>query len=549
MDIRIKKLLERGNYLFGKKEALNSLHQEISDHFYPERAFFTRTLTMGEDFAAHTVTSYPILCRRELGNAFGAMLRPTAKPWFTITTEDPERETNDEKRWLEWATGVQRRAMYDRKSQFVRATKEGDHDFAAFGQCVLTKEMNNDRDGLLFRCWHLRDVAWAEGVDGAVNEVHRKWSCPAILAATLFGRDKLSENAKKCLEKEPYKEIMIRHVVIPADEYEAPAGKRWRTKYVSIFFEEESKNDVLEEVGSFDLIYMIPRWQTVSGSQYAYSPAAIAGLPDARMIQLMSATLLEAGEMAVNPPMVATQDVVRSDMQIFAGGVTWVDAEYDEKLGEALRPLTIDSRGIPMGYEMRADVKEMIKQAFFLNQISMPPTGGADMTAFEVGQRVQEYIRNALPLFEPMEMEYNASVCEQAFELLLNNGGFGSIQDMPRTLQGKEVRFQFESPLHEAIERQKGQKWLETKGLLADAISLDPSAAYLIDSRTAIRDALDGIGTPAKWIRSEEEMEEYDEKVAQQQQAQAMMQELQQGAEVAKTTGEASQALGLGAVQ
>jgi hypothetical protein len=36
------------------------------------------------------------------------------------------------------------------------------------------------------------------------------------------------------------------------------------------------------------------------------------------------------------------------------------------------------------------------------------------MTAYEVGQRVQEYIRNALPIFEPMEMEYNAALCDES---------------------------------------------------------------------------------------------------------------------------------------
>jgi hypothetical protein len=44
--------------------------------------------------------------------------------------------------------------------------------------------------------------------------------------------------------------------------------------------------------------YRIPRWQTVSGSQYSYSPATVAALPDARLIQAMTFTLLEAGEKA-----------------------------------------------------------------------------------------------------------------------------------------------------------------------------------------------------------------------------------------------------------
>jgi len=73
-----KKLHELGDDLFTKKSALNSLHQEIAQNFYPERADFTVQRSLGMDFASDLMTSYPILCRRKLGNAFGTMLRPVA---------------------------------------------------------------------------------------------------------------------------------------------------------------------------------------------------------------------------------------------------------------------------------------------------------------------------------------------------------------------------------------------------------------------------------------------------------------------------------------
>ena len=53
------------------------------------------------------------------------------------------------------------------------------------------------------------------------------------------------------------------------------------------------------------------------------------------MPSAMTLTLLEAGEKVVNPPLVATEQVVRSDVAIFAGGITWIDAEHDDRLGPA----------------------------------------------------------------------------------------------------------------------------------------------------------------------------------------------------------------------
>ena len=155
--------------------------------------------------------------------------------------------------------------------------------------------------------------------------------------------------------------------------------------------------------------YIIPRWQTVAGSQYAYSPASVIAISDARMLQQMTLTLMEAGQKADDPPMMAVGDAIQGGVNLFAGGITYLDAEYDERTGEALRPLPLDKSGLQWGDAREQKVRELITEAFYLNQIQLPELKG-DMTAFETQKRVEEYIRRALPLFEPMETEYNLSL-------------------------------------------------------------------------------------------------------------------------------------------
>lgn len=541
MDSRIQVLEKQSEELFSKRGNLLSLWQEIAEQFYPQRADFTNNRTLGTDFGANLTTSYPLLAHRSLADSFSTMLRPLGTEWFEVSTSRPDKVDNEGKRWLEWATGLQRRAMYDRHAMFERASKEGDGDFSAFGQCVKSAEINLNKNTLLYRCWHLRDMAWAETIDGNTLPVYRKWE-PYVIDLDKHFKGNISSEAKVILADSPYTKIKVKHCIIDAENYTAPAGKKWKTPYISIFYE-CSTGHVLEEIGTFNKYYIIPRWQTVSGSQYAYSPAAVAALPDARLIQAMTLTLLEAGEKAVNPPLVATQEAVRGDMQIYAGGVTWIDAEYDERLGDALRPMNIDTRGIPMGMEMRSDIREMISQAFYLNKINMPPAQSKEMTAYEVGQRIEEYIRNALPLFGPVEKEDNAAVCDQTFELLQRAGAFGDPRDIPQSLKGADIQFTFESPLHRAVERKKGQIFQEGKALLALAADLDPAAPYIMDARTALRDSLDGIGFPAKWTRDEKQMEEHDISVAQQQQTQQLVQAMTAGGNAAEAIGKGGAAV------
>lgn len=526
-----KMLRELGDKYFSKRGALLSLWQEQAENFYPQRADFTIRRWLGSDFAGNLTTSYPMLCQRDLSEQLTTMLRNTAKDWFHMKPKNVKLKDNDTLRWLEWANDTMKRAMYDRPARFTIATKEGDNDFVTFGQAVISVELNRYGDGLLYRCWHLRDMAWMEDEDGKICAIWRRWKPSARDLKRLFA--KVSPQVDQILQRnEPFTEVECMHMMVAGELAEENAkGKPW----VSIYYDCQHEFE-MEAVGVWTKKYVIPRWQTVSGSQYAFSPATVAALPEARLLQAMTYTLLEAGEKITNPPMVATMEAVRSDVAIYAGGITWVDMEYDERLGDALRPLTQDGRGMPIGIEMQKDSRAMLMQAFYLDKLRLPQQR-PQMTAYEVSQYVEQYIRGALPLFEPMEEEYNGGLCDETFELLLRNGGFGSVLDMPKPLRGPSgmpnIEFGFVSPLHDAIDEQKGQLLLQGKALIADAYALDKTVLNIPDVKMALRDALNGIGWSPQWMRSEAEV---DEMAAQQQEAeqqQDTLANMQTGSETA----------------
>lgn len=533
-----------GERCFEKRGSLLSLWQEIGDHFYPERAEFTTFNSLGTDFAANLTTSFPIIARRDLGDMFSSMLRPTDVHWFKTVTNKQDSLSHESKLWLERSGLVQWNAMYDPKAKFQRATKEGDHDYSAFGQCVISKEYRMESKQLYYRCWHLRDMAWYENNDGEPCPIFRKWKPDAYTLNKEFNGN-VSKDVKDMLsdKKNMFETVDVRHAVVPAGMVE----KKWRTPYVSIFYEVATRH-ILREEGGWTKIYTIPRWQTVSGSQYAYSPAVVAALPDARLMQQMTLVLLEAGEKAVNPPLVATQEAVRTDIHQFAGGVTWVDAEYDERLGDALRPMTINSNGLGYGMQMRDEIKRAIESAFYLDKIGLPEMNG-DMTAFETAQRVKEYMRKIVPLFSPIEVDYNHSLCSDTFELLMRNGGFGPMREIPEELLGEDIKFQFRSPLSETLDRQKSQSFAEAKQMLAETIPLDQGAARLIDIRKALRASMEAVGVPIAWFRSEEEVQAMDERDAQAAQMQQMMQTMQGGADIGATMGDAAKSFAQASAQ
>ena len=536
-------LLTQSSRLFEEAGPLRSLQQELALNFYPERADFTGALPLGTDYAAHLTTSYPLGTRRDLANIFTTMLRPDERIWAKMSTRNYADLPEDGKRWLETGTYILRNALYDNDSGFARATSQADDDIAVFGQSVLSCEMNWRKKALLFRCWHQRDVVWRETAEGTVGRVDRKW-CPTISDLNVIFKGKISDKLKKHLSKDPYKKIEVRHIFVPVDDYQDAKGlyKKKDVKYISIFYDCENKF-VMEEVPYKHRYYIVPRWKTISGSQYAYSPASMSALPDARTLQAATLTLLEAGEKAVDPPMLAYADVLRSDVDLASGGITMIEGDYDERTGRPLQAV-FDSRhsNIPIGADIIAGIRSDIHAMHFLNKIGLPPMGSG-MSTLEVSQRVAEYIRGALPLFQPLEPEYNGQLCGVAVEVMMANGFFGPKDMIPDSLLGRDIEFTFENPLREAADRAKGNMLLESTAVLTNLAAFDPTVAHILDAHEAARDTIDGQGAPRKWFKTREEVEEKSAADAEAAAMADIISTVGAGAEAAKTLGEAGQAL------
>ena len=536
----VKDLIQQGQELFDSRASLMSLWQEIADNFYPQRADFTSVRTLGTDFAANLNSSYPLIVHRELSGAIGSTTRRKDVEWFKISVKRSELLDNSGREWLEWATSVQRSAMYDIVANFETASGQADADWAAFGNPIISQEVNWKKTALLYRCWHPRDVAWCENEEGAVSDRHHNVRPTARWLAQQFGTEKLHPEVRRCLEpgRNPYQRINCRRIVMPAENYDDISNGR-KLPWVSIYLDIDNQV-MIDQRPSWTPIYIIPRWQTVSGSQYAYSPAVVAGLPDARLIQAMTLTLLEAGEMAVRPPMAAAGEVIQGGIQLFAGGITQIDSSYDERLGKPLYPILSDSGALPFGEEMLTRKEELLSRAFYLNKLRQLPLKD-DMTAYEASVWTKDYIREALPLFSPLESQYNGPLCEQTFEDLMRANAFGPWQEIPQSIRGHDIEWKFVSPLSDAIERQKVDHFMEAKGLLLQAAELDPAALAIMNARKAAREALAGGGTPSSWMRSETEVEAHAQQMQAQQQAQAQQQQIAQGAETAVDAGKAAE--------
>jgi hypothetical protein len=500
MDSRCKRLIEIGDGLFARKRPWDELCQQLAENFYPMRADFTRSFTLGEDFSENLMESYPVQARETLANMISAMLRQN--DWFAVRTG--YEEIDDEPvvaRWFEDKTKVFRRQIYDRRANFVRAANNGDHDWVTFGNPVFSVEESFSRDHILFRDWHPRDCAWMENAAGRIDHVQRHMPYTARNLVKRWPKT-AHANVRTLAEREPARTIKLRHIVMPAEDYydDRKARRASREKpFVSIYI--DCDNEVILSEGPLPVFsYVIPRWRTLPGFACGFSPATINALPDARMIQQMASIILEQGEKAIEPPIAARGEAFR-EWNLYAGGITYADLESDQSLRDAFQVMN-EGGDIALGLDMKQDVRALIAESFLLNKLMLP--SGKDMTAFETNARLEEFRRAALPFLGPIESEYHLPLLDTAFQICLRNGVFGPAEDMPDELSGADVTFSFDSPLNAAEGRKNVVAFQEAIQIIAGAAQIDNSVPAAFDFRKMTKDAVKGAGAREDWKLSEE---------------------------------------------
>ena len=511
MRQRVSELISIGDVLFAKKIPILSLWQAIAEQFDPMRADYTYVRSIGMEFYSHLMTGAAVMASRDLANAINAMLRPPGQPWFHARTQS-EMVNHDSSAliWLDWASEQMRLAMYDSNSGWTRAAKEADRDYVTIGNALIFLHPNESYDGLLYKTLHMRDAAWAEGPNGRINQIHVKRSISKRNMVKLFPKT-VSEKVKDAVATlDGNTDMLCRHIVLPTDEYDSLASasekvaggvrqNRRKLPFTSVWGDTENET-ILEEIGQGQMGYIPPRWETTAGFHYGYSPATGVNIADARMLQQVTLTLLEAGQKQVDPPWKAVGEMIQGGVNTYAGGITWVEADYDERTGAALEPLFQGGqRDLGWGVQREEMIVKLIKDGHYLSQIKLPDSSHAQ-TAFEIQKLWEEYVRATTPLFEPIQVDYNAKVCDETFEMMLRMNAFGDMRNMPKVLRAQDIRFQFDTPLTMASGRADAQAFTAMAQMLQAGMAIDPNVKADIDTDTAFRDAVLGTGAPARWI-------------------------------------------------
>jgi len=499
-------LLDRRNALFAIREPWMPYWQELGDILLPNRADFTVQKLPGEQRGQGIYDGSPRLALRDLASTLDGLIKPKTSNWFDVTVDDEDLKTIDEvKRWLEAVRERMWQAVYRKDARFIQRSCEVDLALGCWGWGVLWIQQNRQRDGLLFRSFHNAQVAIDENEDGIIDTLVVEEPLTARQAASLYERvgkepstivkDALANTKRQTSMRFPFAQI-----VLPRNDRMAGKIGAKGMAFASALIDVKGET-ILAETGFPEFPAACPRWDTAPGEVYARSPGMMA-LPDAKTLQAMGKTLLVGGQRAVDPPIWIANDSVVSPLRTFPGGVTVLDMhDVGTQAPVGSFPVTTN---LPLGREMQNDYRRQVEAAFFKNIFNLP-IEGRQMTATEILERKEEFIRVIGPVFGRLEADYIGHIVERVFGIMERAGAF---PPRPEVLLEQKVTFRFQSPIQQA------RKQLEIAGLsrslemLAPLAEAQPEIMDNFDGDRIARDAPDWSGLPSKWLKTERKVQE-----------------------------------------
>jgi hypothetical protein len=126
------------------------------------------------------------------------------------------------------------------------------------------------------------------------------------------------------------------------------------------------------------------------------------------------------------------------------------------------------------------------------------------MTATEVLERKEEFIRSIGPVFGRLEADYTGPLIERAFSILYRAGAFGV---MPEILDGEAIKFEYSSPISRAHKMLEVAALSKTNQDIIPLAQTQPEIMDNFDHNKIARDVAEANGMPLDWLIAKEDVE------------------------------------------
>lgn len=509
-------ILRRYDQAKGRRANWESTWQEIADRVWPSMSGFTTKQADGAKKTEYMFDSTASLALMKFSAALESFSFPRNAIWHELTVDDQElKKSLPVKRYLEAVRNQLFQVRYSPRANFQGQSNEVLTSYGCFGTGLIFVDDDVKNRVIRYKSLPLSNTYILENDHGWVDTVFR---CIPRTSRQLLERFKtVPEKVRVKFEKDPDDPCWeLIHYVGPRTDYEPSRvgypSMPWQSCYVMA----DPKTE-LEEGGYSSWPFGTGRFMTTSGEVYGRSPAWLA-LSNIKVLNEQKKTVLKAGHMVTNPPLLAAEEGVMGAFSMQPGFMNYGGLASN---GETLvKPLLTGAR-LDIGIEMMDKEREIIGGGFLLDVFQVL-VENPSMTATQTLELLSERANIIAPLMGRLQGELLGAVIDREVQILADAG---QLPEMPEELieaQG-EYRIEFTGPMNRAMRAGEGAAIVRTLEAAIPLAQIDPSALDAIKVPESVAELADINGMPARLRRSEDEIKAMKEGRAEQAQAAALL--------------------------
>ena len=546
--MELKTPQERVNHHIKKQAAASNRRSQFEEHWsdlsrvlLPTRQGFTQTVVDGDYRMENIFDGTPMQAARSLANTVGAMIRPEGQTLAEVKAQDDTLNQQGEvQEWMGRATEILDSHIRNPLARFRQATGEVDLDLVVMGTGILFVGLAKSQENLIFQSVHLKDGYPMFDDEGNPYGMYRMKKMFIWQAELKFGKENLSKTVQEKIQNNQTDDKIDLMYWVGDRKNKTIENPIFAKDFPieEIWMETQTKH-IITEGGFREFPFVIPRWDTTTGEEYGRSPGMVA-LPDSNTLQSMGETILVAGQRLADPPIMAPNDGAFQEVMTYPGGISYYDVETAASVGGNPFFPMISGNNLPVTRDMQTDIRNQVAAAFFKNILNLPQ-GGPQMTATEIIQRKDEFIREVGPVFGRFQTDYNEPLVDRSFRLLMREDAFGEI---PEVLSGQNIKFEFDLPVDKIKKQVQSAAATDWAMQVMQMAQIAPEAKHLVNVDALARFKADAASLPHDIMNTREEVqakvEAENAKMAEMQKLQAAEMQagiIGKGAKAAKDAG------------
>ena len=460
-----------------------------------------------------------------LANTLHSMLTNPSQVWMEFNARDKAINAVPEvRKYLQAVAELVIQVLNG--SNFQPQVHENYMDLGSFGTAVLG--VFEDEDTVVrFDSKPIYHFYIEENSKGIVDTISTVDKITVSDAFEKYGEDAFGDEAEK-LKKDMDQKIEILQTVMPRKKAERLGVGKLNMPFSNTFVWVE-KGMIIQEGGYDSFPFMVPRFMKISDETYGRSPGMKA-LPDVKMLNSMMKTTIRGAQKVVDPPLAIPDDGFLGRVNTTPGGLN------PYRAGTTDRIFPIETKGnIGLGLELMSDVRERVKQHFYIDQLQLRE--GPQMTATEVNARVEVQLRLLGPLLGRLHSEFLQPMVARILTILSKKNLLPP--NPPAELAGKnfELEVFFTSQIAKAQRLGEADNLTRFLSTMEGIVGFDQKAADNIDIDKVVKKLAVLNGVPEDIFRDEDDIEEIRGQRAEAQEAAAQQEQELAGAEVLNKAG------------